>query len=162
MVKDDRTILRAHVRALAVRGRGIMVRPKNIKQLLVANECWIELDLHHFGMAGLVRAHVFVSRILCRTTGVSDRGVRDAARGAKGGFHAPETTRAECRFFCRHGFTMKRERRRCKWRWRGARHSAPRSGGFQTAVVFLAELETAALWKRATSPCRRRRRAPGR
>src|ERR1700730_5546670 len=107
MVEDDRTILRADVRTLAVQRGGIVVRPENIEELLVAHERWIELDLHHFGMASLVRAHVFVSRILCCTAGVSDRRVRHAARGTKGCFHAPETTRAECRFFCRHGFTMK-------------------------------------------------------
>ena len=55
-----------------------MIRPENIEQFLVTNDRRIELDLDHFGVAGLIAANIFVSRILRRAAGVTDRGIRHA------------------------------------------------------------------------------------
>src|ERR1043165_114576 len=46
MIKDDRAILRSHVRPLPVHRRRIMVGPKNIQQLFVTDLGRIEINLH--------------------------------------------------------------------------------------------------------------------
>src|SRR5688500_11571819 len=64
MVKNNGAILIAHVGSLAIQRGWIVVRPKDVEELIVTDSGWIEFYLHHFGMTGLVAADISVSRIL--------------------------------------------------------------------------------------------------
>ena len=62
-VKDDGTVGRALVRALAVQ-RGRVVRlPEHVQQVGVGNFCRVKLNLRHLGVAGGLGANLFVSGI---------------------------------------------------------------------------------------------------
>src|ERR1043166_212374 len=109
VIKNHGTILVAHIGSLTIERGRIVVRPENIEKLIVTDDRGIELHLHHFGVPGAVAAHILIGRIRRRAARIAHSGIRHAAGGAKGGFDAPKTAGAKCRFFSRHGFTMKRE-----------------------------------------------------
>ena len=85
-----------------------MVRPENIEQVVVGDLRWIELYFHDFGMAGLVRAHIFVGRAVFRSACVAD-GRRDHTfQISKSFFHAPKTTCTKGSFVRFHCDMMER------------------------------------------------------
>src|SRR5882762_1851539 len=102
MIEDHRTILRSDIRSLSIQGRGIVVRPKNIEQLIVADLRRIELNLHDFRVTGLVAANILVARIFLVATGIPDRSRSHAFEFSKSLFHTPKTARAKCRFLRCH------------------------------------------------------------
>src|SRR4029453_8680186 len=95
MVKDHRTILLSNIGTLPIQRRRIVVRPENIKQLFVTNLRWIEFDFHHFSVAGLVCANIFIGWIILRSACVSNRCRDDAVQFSKCLFHTPETACAK-------------------------------------------------------------------
>lgn len=109
MVENHGTILITNIGSLTIQRGRIMIRPEDIKELIVTNDRWIELHLHNFSMPGVVSAHIFVGWIFRRATRVSNGGVRHALYSPEGRFHPPKTTGPKCCFFCRHVPTMKRE-----------------------------------------------------
>ena len=78
MIKNDGAILCANIGPLPVQGCGIMICPENVEQFAIGDLRRIKFDLHHFGVAGFVRANVFVSWIVLVTTSVTDRGIGHA------------------------------------------------------------------------------------
>ena len=98
VIKNYGPILVANIRPLAIQRGRIVIRPEDVEQLIVTDDRWIELYLHHFGVPGIVAAYIFVGRILLRAARVPDRCIRHTARRAEGGFHSPETTRTKSRF----------------------------------------------------------------
>src|SRR5262245_30372645 len=92
MVEDRRAVLLAHVRALAVRGRGIVVRPEHVQEILVFHAGRIIRDLHRLRVAGAVGAHVLVRRIRRAPSGIADLRRDDTLDLAKRGLDAPETS----------------------------------------------------------------------
>src|SRR6201993_3887331 len=50
-------------------------------------------------MAGAIGANLLVGRILSLAANVANPGREDARNLAEGGFHSPETSCCECRFF---------------------------------------------------------------
>ena len=52
MEEDDRPVLCAHVRALAVQCRRIVDIPKHVQKLIIRNLGWVVLHLHHFSVPG--------------------------------------------------------------------------------------------------------------
>src|SRR6266852_3873980 len=107
-VKENcRAILAAEVRALPVHLRGIVHLPKGVQQFLVAQFRWVERDLHHFGVSGFVRAHVFVVWIYGVAPAVTHRGVHDSGDLPECGFDPPKTSRSKRRRLC-HGLSLHR------------------------------------------------------
>ena len=102
MVKNDGTILGADVGPLPIQRRRIVIRPKNIQKVLVADLRRIEFNFHNFGVTSFIRANVFVTRILFRSARIADACRSYAFQFPKGFLHAPKTARSECRFLCRH------------------------------------------------------------
>jgi hypothetical protein len=101
--EDGRAILRAQVRPLAVEGGGVMKCEEGIQQLLIRDLRGIEVQLDYLGVAGLVRAHVFVTGLVKRAALIANSRGRYAGDGCECSFHAPETSCSKCRFFLAHG-----------------------------------------------------------
>ena len=93
--KDGRTVLASDVRPLAVPLRRIVAVPKSLQQLLVRNDCRVELHQHGLGMSRGVGANVFVGGILDRAAAVAHRGRGHAGNLPKGRLHTPKTTGGE-------------------------------------------------------------------
>ena len=72
MVKDYRPVLRSDIRPLPIHSCRIVIGPENIKQFLIPDLGWIELDLHGFGVTSFICANIFVRRVLFRPAGVAD------------------------------------------------------------------------------------------
>jgi hypothetical protein len=102
MVKDHGTILLSDIGTLPIQRRRIVVRPKNIKQLVVTNLRWIEFHLHDFGVAGFVRANIFIGWIILRSARVPNCCRDHAFQISESFFHTPETTCAKRGFLCFH------------------------------------------------------------
>ena len=102
MVKDHGTILLTDIGTLPIQRRRIVVRPKNIKQLVVTNLRWIEFHFHYFGVAGFVRANIFIRWMILRSARVPNRCRHDAVQFSEGFFHTPETTCAKGGFLRFH------------------------------------------------------------
>ena len=102
MIKDHRAILRPHIGTLSIQRSRIVIRPKNIKKLIVMDLRRVEFQLDGLGVAGLIAANIFVARIVFVSTRIPDGRRCDAFQFAEGFFHAPKTTRPERRFLCRH------------------------------------------------------------
>jgi len=108
MIKNHGTILRSSIGALPIQSRRIVVRPKNIKELVVADLRRIKFHFHHFSVSGLVCANIFIGRIVFRSARVAGHYVRYALDLAKRRFDSPKTSRTECRFLC-HGVSIKQD-----------------------------------------------------
>ena len=102
MIKNRGAILRPNVRALAIQRRWIVVRPKNIEKIVVADLRWVEFNLNNFRVAGFIRANVFISWVLFRSARVAHRGRSYAFQFSERFFHAPKTSCAKRRFLSRH------------------------------------------------------------
>lgn len=111
MVKDHGTILLSNVGTLPIQRRRIVVRPENIKQLVVTNLRRIEFHLHHFGVTGFVRTNIFIGWIILRSARISNCARDHALQFSEGFFHTPETTCAKggfLRFHTGHDGTIVR------------------------------------------------------
>src|ERR1017187_2075656 len=102
MIKNGGAILRTDVRSLSIQGCWIVVRPENVEKLLVTDLNRIELYFNNLRVAGFIRAHIFVTRIFFRTTGIANSSRRDTLQVPESLFHPPKTARAKRRFLCRH------------------------------------------------------------
>ena len=63
VVEDRRAILRADVPPLAVQGRGVVDREKDVQQVVERDDRGIEGDLQDFGVAGRPGADLLVRRV---------------------------------------------------------------------------------------------------
>src|SRR5438874_13763197 len=75
MIKNNGAILCANIGPLAIQRRRIMICPENVEQFAIGNFRRIKFHLHYLGMAGFIRANVFVSWIFLSATGVTDRRI---------------------------------------------------------------------------------------
>src|SRR6185312_4898164 len=96
VVEDRRPVLRSHIRALAIGGGRVVVVPEDVEQRVVAHQCWIELDLDHFGVSGGVAAHFFVCGIGLRPAFISCGRGSDAGNLLEGGLRPPEASGTKC------------------------------------------------------------------
>ena len=97
--KNGRPILSSDVRTLAVKCGRIVDAPKNFEQFFVADLAGIEFDLHNFGVAGPIAAHVVVGRICPCSAGISDGSSGHASDFSERRFHAPKTAGGKDGFF---------------------------------------------------------------
>jgi len=63
MVKDRGAVISTDVRPLAVQLRRVMDRPEDIEELFESDPGWIIDNLHHFCVAGLRCAYIFIGGI---------------------------------------------------------------------------------------------------
>ena len=96
MNEDRGAVLRADVGPLAVHLRWIVDLPESIKQLIVADFLWIEGDLHDFGVAGCVRADIFLRGIQSVAAAVAHRNIHDARQSPECRFDSPKAAGAKC------------------------------------------------------------------
>ena len=89
-VKNDRAVLRAAVRALAVQRGGIVGVPEIAQQFLVGNFLRVKLDLDDLGVAGVAAANLMVGRIFGVPAGVAAGDGEDAGQPLKDRFRTPE------------------------------------------------------------------------
>src|ERR1700683_5214618 len=94
--ENSRAILRAVIGPLAIELRGVVALEENRQQLLVGNLVWIEFDLDRFGVAGRIRAHFLVRRILGVAADIADGRRGDALHLPERVLDAPETARCKC------------------------------------------------------------------
>ena len=92
----------SNIGTLPIQRRRIVVRPENIKQLVVTDLRWIEFHFHHFGVAGFVRANIFIGWIILRSARVPNRCRDHAVQFSEAFFHTPETTCAKGGFLRLH------------------------------------------------------------
>ena len=104
--EDGGAVLRAPVRTLPVERGGVVELEECIEQLLVAHFFRVEVEFDHFGVAGLVGAHIFVGGLVERAALIADGRRRHAGNRRKRGLHAPKTSCSKCRFFYAHNNLM--------------------------------------------------------
>src|SRR5437016_4952627 len=102
MIKNHRAVLRPYIGTLSIQRGRIVVRPKNVEDLIVRYLGRIEFHLNNLGVAGLVTANIFVARILFVPACIPYGGRAHALKLAKSLFYAPKTPRPERRFLRRH------------------------------------------------------------
>jgi Sulfotransferase family len=110
-VIDHGAVLLSNIGALPIQRRRIVIRPENIKQLVVIDLRWIEFHFHHFGVAGFVRANIFIGWIILRSTSIPNRCGDHAVQFSERLFHTPETACAKgclLGFHTRHDGTIVR------------------------------------------------------
>jgi len=99
LVKDDGTELRTDIVALAIQGGGIVQREKYFQQVVVSDDGGIEFQAHHFRVARIARAYLFIRGIGQAAARVAGRDAHHAAHLCIHGSEAPETATAEYRHF---------------------------------------------------------------
>src|SRR5512132_1554231 len=96
VVKEhDRAVLVADVPTLPVELRRIVLAPEHLQQLVVGHALRVVRHFDDLRVAGRMRAHVFVRRILERAAAVADTRARDAVELAERRLDAPEAAGAE-------------------------------------------------------------------
>src|SRR5207237_1617071 len=88
--EDDRAVLIAKVRALAVELGGVVVRPEDLEQRVVRHLSGVVGNLDDLRVAGVAVADVLVGRGLEPASHEADGGRLNALDLAKGGLDAPE------------------------------------------------------------------------
>jgi uncharacterized protein len=96
MEENRRPILVADVRSLPVQRGGVVITPEDFEQVVIADDLGIEGDLDHFGVAGAIRANVFIGGVVDLAAGIADRRGFDARETPKRSFDAPKTACTEC------------------------------------------------------------------
>ena len=94
-VKNPRPVLRSNVQALTVQLAKILRLKKQFRQLLIADFVGVIDDFNRLGMAGLLAADLFISRLSRRPARVSDRGGYYPRLFFEVVLSTPETTRCE-------------------------------------------------------------------
>jgi len=113
VIKDDRAVLCAFIRALAVQRGWVMGLPENIEKFFVGYFRGIKFNLRDLGMAGIAAANLLVSRIRGMAAGKAAGDGFDAGQPLEDGFHAPEAAtakRGEFSFVWVHGVGGLRQR----------------------------------------------------
>jgi uncharacterized protein len=96
MEEDGRAVLVADVRPLPVQRGRVVIIPEDFEQVVIADDLGVEGDLDDFGVAGAIRANVFVGRVVQLPAGIADRCGFNARQTPERGFDTPKTACAEC------------------------------------------------------------------
>ena len=102
--EDHRAVLRAYIRTLPVRRGWIVIFPEHAQQVLVGNFGRIEFHLHHFRVAGVVRANVLIGGLGERSSHIADGSGGYAFDLAECSFHAPKTSGSKRGLF--HAYSL--------------------------------------------------------
>jgi hypothetical protein len=90
-----RTVLGAHIRALAVKGGRVVDGEEDVQQIRVGDEGRVEGDLHSLGMARGAAANLFIGGRRAFTARVARDDVCDPFDLVKDRFEAPEASTGE-------------------------------------------------------------------
>lgn len=91
VIKNGRTVLPPHVRALTVYLRGIVVFEKYGQQFFVGHSRWVKRHTDNLSVVSLVRADFLVGRVFGMSAGVSDFNIDDTFDVTEYDFGRPET-----------------------------------------------------------------------
>ena len=95
-VENDRAVLRAGVRSLAVQLRGVVRGgEEDVGQLLIADYFGVVVNLHRFGVAGGFFSHLLVGGISLGAAGIAAHHLLHAFYLFKRFFLRPETAAGE-------------------------------------------------------------------
>jgi hypothetical protein len=100
--EDGGAVLSAPVGPLTIESGGVVEVEEGVEELVVADFLVIEVELHNFGVTGLISADVFIGGPVEASAFVTNRGSADARDSREGSFNAPETACSECGFFNAH------------------------------------------------------------
>src|SRR3954466_3274425 len=95
MKEDGRAVLMPDVRSLAVQRGWVVVIPEDFEQVVIADDLGIKRDLHHFSVAGTIRANVFIGWVLQFTPGIAYGRGFDSRQTPERGFDTPKTACAK-------------------------------------------------------------------
>jgi uncharacterized membrane protein (UPF0127 family) len=84
-----------HIGTLPIQRRGVVIVPEDFQQVMVADHLRIKRDLHYFGVAGSIRADVFIGRVVVLAAGVADLRGFNPRQTPERGLDAPKTARAK-------------------------------------------------------------------
>src|ERR1700722_5351409 len=96
MEENRRAILVADVRPLPVQRGRIVIIPEDFEQVVIADDLRIEGDLDHFGVAGAIRADIYIGGVVELPAGIADGSGFNARQASERGFDAPKTACTEC------------------------------------------------------------------
>ncbi len=72
MIKNNGPILYSDIGALPIQRRRIVVRPKNVEQLVITDLRWIELNFDHFSVARIISTDILVGRVVFVPARITD------------------------------------------------------------------------------------------
>jgi uncharacterized protein len=96
MEEDRRAVLVADVGSLPVQRGRVVIIPEDFEQFVIADDLGVKGDLDHLGMAGAIRADVFIGGVVQLPAGITDLRGLDARQTPERGFDAPKTACTEC------------------------------------------------------------------
>src|ERR1700736_1210121 len=110
MIENNGTVLGSHIRSLPIKRSWVVVRPKNVEQLLVADFGRIELQFNNLSVPGSIGADLFVTRFFLRPTGITNRSGSYAFQITECLLDTPKAAGTERGFFCLHRVRWNDER----------------------------------------------------
>ena len=123
VVRHDRAaVLGADVVPLAIKRGWIVALPKHTEQLVVADLFWVEMNLHHLGVARGALTHFAVSGVFNCAARVAADHFTDARQPFKHCLKAPKTTASNCGNFRFHRLLLLRCRKGAR---PGQQHTDP-------------------------------------
>jgi uncharacterized membrane protein (UPF0127 family) len=96
MEEDGGAVLVADVRSLPVQRGRVVIIPEDFEQVVIADDLGSEGDLDHFGVAGTIRADIFIGGVIQFAASIADGSGFDARQTPERGFDAPKTACTEC------------------------------------------------------------------
>src|SRR3954471_22308242 len=102
MIKNNGPILSSHVRSLPVECGWVVIRPKNVEQLLIIDLGRVEFNLYDLRMPRFVVADILITGIFFGPTGVTDRRCDDAFQISECLLNSPKAAGTEGGFFSLH------------------------------------------------------------
>src|SRR5258706_9447671 len=95
MEENRRPVLRSVIRTLTIQRGRIVILPENVQQVVIADQRRIEGHFDHFGVTGLIGAHILISGFAHRAAHIADLRGFHPGQPTERGFHAPKTSRSE-------------------------------------------------------------------
>ncbi len=95
--EDDRAVLRAFIRALAVERGGVADGEQDLQQVAVGDDLGVEDDVDGFGVAGVTFLDLLVTGVFPLSTRIARFDAFHAFELFEDGFHAPKTSGSEGR-----------------------------------------------------------------
>src|SRR5579862_3990090 len=95
-IKDDRPIIRALIRSLAIKSGWVPYGQEHPQELAVGNDFGIVGDIDRFRVARAARLDIIIAWVWLSAAGVARVDLLHATKLLKDRFHAPEASGCEC------------------------------------------------------------------
>src|SRR5699024_5202328 len=94
-VKNYGSVLRSHIRTLAIKCSGVMGEKKHFVQLTQSNFLWIKRYLHYLNMPRFTRTDLLIAWIIQVTPAVAGLNFHNTPQALKNRFGTPKTSASE-------------------------------------------------------------------